>query len=131
MSDQINKADRNIVIGLLSTTSRYSGGSVREAEEILTALAGAGYCLVRINPGSFDYAGIENSSDILLELGDNAGKWALAFLQIVTKKRQVIDWEYMVSWFSNAIEHSADVRRWRKEGEEKSSFVDGSADPTS
>lgn len=67
-------------------------------------------------PGEICYTEMQ-PSHVLIALGDDAEKWATAFCQ---HARQLgipdIDPGWMVGWFANAIEHSSDVRRWRKEG---------------
>ena len=67
-------------------------------------------------PGEICYTDME--SNILLEaLADDAAKWAAAFNQHARKLGyQGMDEGWLISWFANAIEHSSDVRRWRKEG---------------
>lgn len=60
-------------------------------------------------------------SNILLEaLGDDATKWATAFAQharkIQDRGESVLDEGWLTTWFANAIKHSSDVRRWRREG---------------
>ena len=62
-----------------------------------------------------DYTAMD-SADLLKAMGDDAEKWAAAFCQIAAKLGHTgIDEGWMISWFANAIEHSSDVRRWRRE----------------
>jgi hypothetical protein len=61
-----------------------------------------------------DYVGLL-PGDLLSELGDDASKWAAAFIQIADKiGRDQIDRSLMLAWFASAIEHSTTVRRNRK-----------------
>ena len=66
--------------------------------------------------GSVNYTKL-SSTELLQACGDDASKWAEAFMQINisgdSKKRDNIDFGVMVGWFANAIEHSCDVRRQR------------------
>lgn len=48
--------------------------------------------------------------EMLQACGDDAGKWAEAFCEIVISAGVPIDHGLMVGWFANAIEHSTDVR---------------------
>lgn len=65
-----------------------------------------------------DYTTME-AGDMLKAMGDDATKWAAAFCQIATKiGHPGIDEGWMIGWFANAIEHSSDVRRWRREAKE-------------
>lgn len=67
-----------------------------------------------------DYASM-SSGDLLQAMGDDATKWAAAFVQIAEKQgHHGIDEGWMIGWFANAIEHSGDVRRWRREASEPS-----------
>ena len=61
-----------------------------------------------------DYRGLE-SGDLLKALGDDAQRWAQAFMQIIVEPGKEIDEALMIAWFANAIEHSNDVRRWARE----------------
>ena len=45
-----------------------------------------------------------NAPELLQELGDNAQKWAQAFIQIVVEQGKTIDEGLMIGWFANAIE---------------------------
>ena len=54
---------------------------------------------------ALNYANMQ-PGEMLQALGDNAARWADAFLQIGPRA----DWETMHLWFSNAIEQSTDVR---------------------
>jgi len=47
--------------------------------------------------------------ELLEALGDNAQKWAQAFMQLSAGKE--IDEGLMIGWFANAIEHSSDIRK--------------------
>lgn len=61
----------------------------------------------------------ESACDILNRLGDDAMKWAVEFRKTAIDlgySDMPTDW--LVVWFANAIEHSSDVRRWRKGGGE-------------
>lgn len=63
-----------------------------------------------------------NSSELLRACGDSGEKWADAFMEIVGGKGLAIDadlQDVLRAWFANAIEHSNDVRRWRREAEAK------------
>ena len=52
----------------------------------------------------------------LSALGDDARKWAQAFSQsAVNLGYPPMDEGWLIAWFANAIEHSSDVRRWRRE----------------
>lgn len=65
-----------------------------------------------------DYTAMDGPT-MLREVADNAQKWAEAFCQHAKKLGHGdIDEGWMVAWFANAVEHSSDVRRWRK-AEEK------------
>jgi hypothetical protein len=61
----------------------------------------------RVEP---DYTEMQ-AGDMLQAVGDDAVKWAKAFCQIIPGADEAL----MIAWFANAIEHSSDVRRWRKE----------------
>ena len=64
-----------------------------------------------------DYTKMQ-AGDLLQAVGDDAAKWAAAFVQHATKLgHSGIDERWMIGWFANAIEHSSDVRRWRRERE--------------
>jgi len=54
--------------------------------------------------------------ELLEELGDDASKWAEAFMQLTEGK--TVNYGLMLGWFANAIEHSTDVRKWKKKEEE-------------
>ncbi len=56
-----------------------------------------------------------SDAKLLNYMGDDAQKWAQEFCKITKQKNLKIDEDLMIGWFANAIEHSADVRRWRKE----------------
>lgn len=60
-----------------------------------------------------------NSPGLLRYCGDDAAKWARAFQAIIVPNSGSIDEGLMIGWFANAIEHSSDVRRWRKEAAAK------------
>ena len=59
-------------------------------------------------------------TELLQACGDDASKWAEAFMQIYVnggnKTPNDIDFGVMVGWFANAIEHSSDVRRQKLNG---------------
>ena len=62
-----------------------------------------------------DYAGMD-SPTLLSAMGDDASKWAAAFCQIAKKLGHGdIDEGWMIGWFANAIEHSSDARRFRRQ----------------
>jgi hypothetical protein len=62
-----------------------------------------------------DYTAMDGPK-MLAAMGDDAMKWAVAFCQTARKLgHHGIDEGWMVGWFANAIEHSSDVRRWRRE----------------
>jgi len=69
-----------------------------------------------------DYTAM-NGSDLLQALGDDASKWAEAFVQharrVEKRGDRVLDEGWLTTWFANAIEHSSDVRRWRREAAER------------
>lgn len=65
-------------------------------------------------PAKIDYL-VMPELDLLNILGDDASRWAAAFCQIAKTKGLEIDEGWMITWFANAIEQSADVRRWRSE----------------
>ena len=66
-------------------------------------------------PNEVCYADMD-SSTLLEALADDAAKWASAFNQHARKiGYQGMDEGWLISWFANAIEHSADVRRWRSQ----------------
>lgn len=59
-----------------------------------------------------DYRGMEEF-EMLNALGDDASKWAEAFMQFKEgwdKRGQKIDFDLMITWFSCAIETGHDVR---------------------
>ena len=60
-----------------------------------------------------DYTAME-SGEMLTALGDDAGKWATAFMQVLEKRGGAFDWADMMGWFANAIEHSYALRRGRE-----------------
>ena len=54
--------------------------------------------------------------EMLAACGDDASKWAKAFRQTAIKLGYSdMDEGWLIGWFANAIEYSADVRRWRSE----------------
>lgn len=55
-----------------------------------------------------DYTAM-NGPELLAACRDDAHKWATAFMQHVEKNGPA-DFDMMVAWFANAIEHSHDVR---------------------
>jgi len=57
-----------------------------------------------------DYKAMQ-SADMLNELNDDASKWADAFLQHYPDCG--IEWDLLMGWFANAIEHSNDYRAGR------------------
>src|SRR5258707_15656595 len=57
-----------------------------------------------------DYKAMQ-AGDMLAAMGDDARKWADAFCQL----NPGADWGLMLGWFASSIEHSNDVRRWRRE----------------
>lgn len=62
-----------------------------------------------------DYAKMD-APDMLQALGDDAAKWAAAFRQTALRLGYSdMDEGWLIGWFANAIEHSTDVRRWRRE----------------
>jgi hypothetical protein len=62
-----------------------------------------------------DYCAM-SSGDLLNYMEDDARKWASAFCQIAAKLGHPgIDEGWMLGWFANAIGHSNNVRRWRRE----------------
>jgi hypothetical protein len=62
-----------------------------------------------------DYTAMSDG-EMVTALGDDAMKWSVAFCQVARKLgHHGIDEGWMVSWFAPAIEHSNDVRRWRRE----------------
>lgn len=64
-----------------------------------------------------DYT-IMEGAELLSALDDDASKWAAAFRQIALKLGYSdMDEGWLIGWFANAIEHSSDVRRWRRERE--------------
>jgi hypothetical protein len=75
-------------------------------------------------PENIDYTAM-TSSDLLQALGDDAGKWAAAFVQHAAKLGYLsIDEFWMIGWFSNAIEHSSDVRHRRGQPETRPVYSD-------
>lgn len=54
--------------------------------------------------------------DVLKHCGDDAAKWAAEFRKTAVRLGYSdMDEAWLTGWFANAIEHSGDVRRWRKE----------------
>jgi hypothetical protein len=58
---------------------------------------------------------VESDAALLKRLGDDAGAWAKEF----SKRFPAVDEGDAIGWFANAIEHSGDVRRWRKDSTTK------------
>lgn len=57
-----------------------------------------------------DYTAMD-APTMLAEMGDDAQKWAAAFVQTAEKLGHTgIDEGWMIGWFANAIEHSHAVR---------------------
>lgn len=54
-----------------------------------------------------DYTTMQGA-DMLQEVGDDATKWADAFMQM--NPDCTVPQDVMVGWFANAIEHSTDIR---------------------
>jgi hypothetical protein len=62
-----------------------------------------------------DYTAMSDG-EMVVALGDDGMKWAVAFCQMARKLgHHGIDEGWMVGWFASAIEHSSDVRRWERE----------------
>ncbi len=81
-----------------------------------------------MNPTTPDYAAMDGPT-LLNALSDDAAKWAAAFCQIAAKLGHPnIDEGWMISWFANAIEHSSDVRRWRRIADQAIAQVKGEID---
>lgn len=60
----------------------------------------------------------ENAGDTLARLSDDATKWAAEFrATAISLGYSDMDEGWLIGWFANAIEHSGDVRRWKKEQE--------------
>lgn len=60
-----------------------------------------------------DYTAM-SSSDMLSAVGDDASKWAAAFVQTAEKLgHNGIDEGWMIGWFANAIEQSVAIRLTR------------------
>ncbi len=58
----------------------------------------------------------ETDGEILNRLGDDAQKWAQEFRKTAIQLGYSdMEEGWLVGWFANAIEHSSDTRRWRKE----------------
>lgn len=57
-----------------------------------------------------DYSAMDGA-DMLHAIGDDASKWATAFLQI--NPNCGVDEDILRGWFANAIEHSHDIRTGR------------------
>jgi hypothetical protein len=58
----------------------------------------------------------QNGWEILSRLGDDASKWAAEFNKTAVRLGySEMDEGWLITWFANAIEHSGDVRRWRRE----------------
>lgn len=64
----------------------------------------------RKEPVGVDYTTMANG-EMLTALGDNADKWATAFMQVIEKNNVTIDQDLMRAWFANAIEQSSAVRQ--------------------
>lgn len=58
------------------------------------------------------------SHELIHACGDDAQKWAKAFMQ-AQAKHGPFDEGTVLGWFANAIEHSGDVRRWKKEAQHR------------
>lgn len=57
------------------------------------------------------------STQLISACGDDADKWATALNQHLRKMgKPTVEQDFLRGWFANAIEHSADVKRWRKDG---------------
>lgn len=59
------------------------------------------------------------AGEMLNYMGDDAAKWAAEFCKIARDHGHHLDEGWVIGWFANAIEHSNDVRRWRREREQK------------
>jgi hypothetical protein len=56
------------------------------------------------------------SGELLKYLGDDVAKWAAEFRKIAIRLGYSdMDEGWLIGWFASAIEHSGDVRRWRRE----------------
>lgn len=63
-----------------------------------------------------DYPAMD-TAEFYKTMGDDAAQWAAAFCQFADKLgHHGIDEGWMIGWFAAAIEHSSDVRRWRRKG---------------
>jgi hypothetical protein len=74
---------------------------------------------------------------LLSALGDDASKWATAFIQHAERLLDTTtpdpfdllrDHNWLTGWFANAIEHSSDVRRWKQN--ESSACIHSQANAT-
>lgn len=75
-----------------------------------------------------DYTQFKDA-DLVHELGDDAEKWAIAFLQHNPEVK--IDPDIMRGWFANAIEHSHDIRTGRiHNGDHMQYLIDKGKDQT-
>jgi len=54
------------------------------------------------------YVGLDGP-ELLNECGDNAQKWAQAFMELVYTRAVTVDEGLMISWFANAIERTRDL----------------------
>lgn len=65
---------------------------------------------------AFDFTAVKNGSELLELVQDNALGWGLACSQYIKRDLGLtIDPDYLRMWFANAIEHSNDFRRWKRE----------------
>lgn len=70
-------------------------------------------------PNDPDFTVME-APEMLKALSDDASQWAKAFRQTALKLGYSdMDEGWLIGWFANAIEYSADVRRWRSESPTK------------
>jgi hypothetical protein len=69
---------------------------------------------------------VGSDGDTLQRPGDDAAKWASEFHQTALRiGYSDMDEGWLIGWFANAIEHSCDVRRWRKDAAQPRAVADG------
>lgn len=99
-----------------TTTSTTPAAAITQASSVTTLVDNLRVAALAAIP---DYNAMSDG-DLVQALGDDAMKWSEAFCQRAQKMGIAgIERDWMVAWFASAIEHSDDVRRWRREAAER------------
>lgn len=115
--DELAEAERAVVTEALAMDGQYRTAALHAACDRVEALRTRTETPSEPVP---DYTTM-SAGVMLAAICDDAKKWADAFMMITARYDHPIDHADMIGWFANAIEHSGDVRRWRREKADSSS----------